>query len=162
MTLPLKQVQKFGLVGLTLVICFLVFSFLFRLETRTIPVKSTASSCVQLRSELERISCGGTVANDWGELAQYREANGRIGQATPGVSRVVFMGDSITFGWPGLGVKGHFVGVDEINRGVTGQVTAQMLLRFRQDVVDLHPQVVVILGGSNDIERVMPPRAAGH
>jgi lysophospholipase L1-like esterase len=153
----LRRATKFGLVGLAVVICILVISFRGKLETKTIPAKSTASSCVQLRAELERISCGGTVANDWGELAQYREANAQVGQATPGLPRVVFIGDSITFRWPDLGVKGHFEGMDVINRGIAGQLTAQMLLRFRQDVVDLHPRVVVILGGSNDIERVMPP-----
>lgn len=153
----MKPVSKVGLAGLAVLICILEISCGDKMETKSIPAKSSASACVQLRAELERMSCGGTVANDWGELAQYRDADAQIGQATPGLPRIVFIGDSITFGWPGLGAKGHFEGVDVFNRGITGQLTAQMLLRFRQDVVDLHPQVVVILGGSNDIERVMPP-----
>jgi lysophospholipase L1-like esterase len=153
----LKRIQEFGLVGPALIVCLLVVGFLVRFATRTIPTKSTMNSCVQLRTDLERLSCGGTVANDWGELAQYRNANAGVGPVIPGVSRVVFIGDSITFNWPGLGAKNHFPGMEVISRGIAGQLTAQMLLRFRQDVVDLQPRVVVILGGSNDIERVMPP-----
>jgi lysophospholipase L1-like esterase len=135
----------------------LVVAFVFRQEPRLVPAKSTTNSCIQLRADLEQLSCGGTVANDWGELAQYRGANAGVGPAIRGVPRIVFIGDSITFNWPGLATKDHFSGMEVISRGIAGQLTAQMLLRFRQDVIDLHPQVVVILGGSNDIERVMPP-----
>jgi acyl-CoA thioesterase I len=120
--------------------------------------RSTAGTCVQLRSELDRFSCPGTIAYDWGELTYFRDDDARIAEAAPSnLPRVVFIGDSITYGWPGLGPNGSFKNIAVVNRGITSQLTAQMLLRFRQDVIDLHPQVVVILGGSNDLEFLMPP-----
>jgi lysophospholipase L1-like esterase len=122
------------------------------------PAQNTANSCVQLRSEMDRLSCGGTVAYDWGELGVYREADLRQPAPSQGLSRVVFIGDSITFAWPDLEAPGRFPGLEGVNRGITGQVTAQMLLRFRQDVINLHPKIVVILAGTNDLSRVLPPR----
>lgn len=95
--------------------------------------------------------------NDWAFLAKYREADKALPPPAPGEARVVFMGDSITEGWgmkatataPGRGE--FFPGKPFINRGVSGQTTPQMLIRFRQDVIDLKPKVVVILAGTNDI-----------
>ena len=69
----------------------------------------------------------------------------------PDENRVVFMGDSITEGWHFTGPDGSFPGKPYINRGISGQTSPQMVLRFRQDVIDLHPKVVVILAGINDI-----------
>jgi len=138
-------------------ICTIALLFLWRGETRTIPVTSPVSPCVQLRAQMEQMSCSGTVAYDWGELAHYQQANSQIDQIKAGLPRVVFIGDSITLAWPELSTKGFSAGMDAVNRGITGQVTAQMLLRFRQDVVDLHPRVVVILGGSNDVAKKIPP-----
>lgn len=83
---------------------------------------------------------------DFANLARYRAANLQLGPATAG--RVVFMGDSITEGWK---LDGSFPGKPYINRGISGQTTSQILLRFRQDVIDLHPRVVIILAGTNDI-----------
>lgn len=89
-------------------------------------------------------------AQDWPNLARYREANAALGAPAPGVQRVVFMGDSITDSWaahfPTL-----FPGKPYVGRGISGQTTPQMLVRFRQDVIALHPAVVVILAGINDI-----------
>ncbi|WP_373057992.1 SGNH/GDSL hydrolase family protein [Gemmatimonas sp.] len=87
---------------------------------------------------------------DWANLARYRADNARVGVAQPGELRVVFMGNSITEGWaPHFAVM--FPGKPYIGRGISGQTTPQMLVRFRQDVVALAPAVVVILGGTNDI-----------
>lgn len=140
-----------------LTICIFTISFLLRPKTQTIPAQSAQNSCVQIRSDLERLSCPGTIANDWGELNLYRDANARLAPAASEPPRVVFIGDSLTLGWPALGATGHFAGFEVISRGITSQVTSQILLRFRQDVVDLHPRIVVILAGTNDLARVIPP-----
>src|ERR1700688_1056873 len=76
--------------------------------------------------------------NDYGELARYREANAALKPPAAGENRVVFFGDS-------------FPGKPYVNRGIGGQTTSQMLVRFRQDVIDLQPKAVVILAGTNDI-----------
>jgi lysophospholipase L1-like esterase len=88
---------------------------------------------------------------DFGWLARFKEANLKLDPPAPGENRVVFMGDSITEGWHFTGANGFFEGKPYINRGISGQTTPQMLVRFRQDVIDLHPKVVVILAGTNDI-----------
>ena len=85
---------------------------------------------------------------DWAWLDRYRVANGRLPPAASS-PRVVFIGDSITQGWFDM-MPGFFAG-ERVNRGIGGQTTPQMLLRFRQDVIDLHPAVVQIMGGTNDI-----------
>lgn len=88
---------------------------------------------------------------DWPELQRYRDANARLPAAVPGQPRVVFFGDSITEGWGREGSAAFFPGKGWLNRGISGQTTAQMLVRFPQDVLALKPQVVVILAGTNDI-----------
>jgi lysophospholipase L1-like esterase len=85
---------------------------------------------------------------DFGGFARYREANMSLAAPQPGEDRVVFMGDSITDGWK-LDVS--FPGKPYIDRGIGGQTTPQMLVRFREDVIGLKPKVVVILAGINDI-----------
>ena len=85
---------------------------------------------------------------DFGNLAHFRAANRRLGPPPPGTDRVVFMGDSITEGWH---LEQSFPGKPYVNRGISGQTSSQMLLRFRQDVIELHPKVVVILAGTNDL-----------
>jgi len=86
--------------------------------------------------------------DDYGQLARYREANEKLGPPGASEKRVVFFGDSITDIWH---LDQYFPGKPYINRGIGGQTTPQMLVRFRQDVIDLHPKVVVILAGTNDI-----------
>jgi lysophospholipase L1-like esterase len=83
---------------------------------------------------------------DWPNLAAYRSANATTGLPAKGETRVVFMGDSITEFW----TKSYW-NQTRINRGISGQTTPQMLLRFRPDVIALKPRVVVILAGTNDI-----------
>jgi lysophospholipase L1-like esterase len=85
--------------------------------------------------------------DDFGQLARYREANAAL--PPPGdENRVVFFGDSITDIWK---LADYFPGKPYVNRGIGGQTTPQMLVRFREDVIDLHPKVVVVLAGTNDI-----------
>jgi acyl-CoA thioesterase-1 len=85
---------------------------------------------------------------DWPQLARYRDADAALPPAAPGEQRVVFYGDSITDAW---NIADSFPGKPYVNRGISGQTTPQMLVRFQQDVVHLHPAVVVILAGTNDI-----------
>jgi lysophospholipase L1-like esterase len=91
-----------------------------------------------------------TATPDWPALARYREANAQIASPAAKENRVVFMGNSITEGWAPL-FPTLFAGKPYVGRGISGQTTPQMVLRFRQDVIALRPKVVVILGGTNDI-----------
>lgn len=101
-----------------------------------------------LRLDRYRASRVAIYTNDYGELAHYRTANATLKAAAPGENRVVFFGDSITENWR---IDQSFPGQPYINRGVGGQTTSQMLIRFRQDTIDIHPAAVVILAGTNDI-----------
>lgn len=91
-----------------------------------------------------------SYAQDWPNLNRFKDENTKLGLASPGENRVVFMGNSITEGW-GRICPDFFSGNLYINRGISGQTTPQMLVRFRADVIDLKPAVVVILAGTNDI-----------
>ena len=88
---------------------------------------------------------------DWPQLNRYREDNARLGPPKAGERRVVFYGDSITDNWGRQEGSTFFPGKPYVNRGISGQTTPQMLVRFRQDVIDLKPAAVVILAGTNDI-----------
>src|SRR5260370_37424404 len=90
---------------------------------------------------------------DFGQLARYREADAALAPAT-GEKRVVFLGDSITEYWK---LPNYFPGKPHINRVVDGQTTPWLRVRFRQDVIHLHPKVVVILAGSNGITSLTRP-----
>ncbi|WP_447904039.1 SGNH/GDSL hydrolase family protein [Stenotrophomonas geniculata] len=98
---------------------------------------------------------------DWPQLQHYRDANARLPAAVPGQPRVVFFGDSITEGWGKDGSAGFFPGKGWLNRGISGQTTAQMLVRFSQDALALKPHVVVILAGTNDIAGNTGPSTQG-
>jgi len=89
-----------------------------------------------------------TLRDDFGELDRYREANATLKPPAMGEKRVIFFGDSITDLWK---LDEYFRDKPYINRGIGGQTTPQMLVRFRQDVINLQPRVVVILAGTNDI-----------
>ena len=86
--------------------------------------------------------------DDYGQLARYREDNAELKPPAAGEGRVVFFGDSITESWK---LDESFPGKPYIARGIGGQTTSQMLVRFRQDVIDLQPKAVVMLAGTNDI-----------
>lgn len=92
--------------------------------------------------------------DDFGQLARYRQADAALAPPAAGEKRVVFLGDSITDYWK---LPDSFPGEPYINRGIDGQTTPEMLVRFRQDVIDLHPRVVVTLAGTNDIAGVTGP-----
>jgi len=99
----------------------------------------------------ERLACYAFVTSDFGRLSRYAEANRVLAPATPDEARVVFFGDSITDRWSQPQSGGFFPGRPYVNRGIGGQTTGQMLLRFRADVLALKPRVVVILAGTNDL-----------
>jgi lysophospholipase L1-like esterase len=99
----------------------------------------------------QRLDCLQSITYDYGALARYASANASLPPLAPGTARVVFFGDSITDNWDAAGFGGFFPGKPYVNRGISGQTTAQMLLRYRADVVDLNPAAVVILAGTNDI-----------
>jgi lysophospholipase L1-like esterase len=101
----------------------------------------------KLRSDLERSE---RILKDWANLGRYRGENAQVQPPKPGEERVVFMGDSITDAW-GRRYGKFFPDKPYINRGISGQTTPQMLIRFRPDVIALKPRAVVILAGTNDI-----------
>jgi lysophospholipase L1-like esterase len=92
--------------------------------------------------------------DDFGELKRYRDADSALAPPAANESLVVFLGDSITDYWK---LADYFPGKPYINRGIDGQTTPQMLVRFRQDVIDLHPKVLVVLAGTNDVAGVTGP-----
>lgn len=97
------------------------------------------------------------LMRDWGGLLHYGSDNTELPPPAAGESRVIFLGDEITEDW-GQGMSAPFFpGRPYLNRGVKGQTSSQMLLRFRQDVVELQPKVVVILAGMNDIAGINGP-----
>lgn len=89
-------------------------------------------------------------SDDWASLGRYRQANASLGDPGPDESRVVFYGNSITDAWAAY-FPTMFPGKPYVGRGISGQTTPQMHVRFRQDVIGLKPAVVVILAGTNDI-----------
>jgi len=91
---------------------------------------------------------GKMQAQDWANLNKFQIENATLKPLEHGQKRIVFMGDSITEGWPFLE---FFAGKPYVNRGISGQTTPQMLIRFRPDVIALNPAVVVLLAGINDI-----------
>jgi lysophospholipase L1-like esterase len=132
------------------------FSFCaIALSAQTPPVETpspqTACNPNDLQSAQTKIARLDAVLKDWPNLARYREANAKLTPPGKDESRVVFLGDSITDAWPQSSFGEFFPGKPYIGRGIGGQTTPQMLLRFRADVIDLAPKVVVILAGTNDI-----------
>jgi lysophospholipase L1-like esterase len=112
------------------------------------PAPAASGTPAELRREEWRRSRTSIYMNDFGELNRYRRANALVKSPAPGENRVVFFGDSITDIWR---LETYFPGKPYLNRGISGQTTAQMLVRFRQDVIALAPRAVVILAGTNDI-----------
>ena len=110
--------------------------------------QTPAQDCSELKTRLERAE---TKLNDWPALARYREDNKKVPAPAKHELRVVFMGDSITDSWDNPANGGFFPGKPYVNRGISGQTTPQMLIRFRRDVIELRPKVVVILAGTNDL-----------
>lgn len=109
------------------------------------PTATATPTYDELKARMERFEARLT---DWPNLKRYAEANSKVAPPVKGEDRVVFMGDSITDGWK---LEEYFAGKPYINRGIGGQTTPQMLVRFQPDVIALKPKVVVILAGTNDI-----------
>jgi len=116
-----------------------------RAQQSAAPVPAVVPAVSEQSQEIARMKA---QLEDWAQLGRYRAADLELPGTQEG--RVVFYGDSITDGWVENGGK-FFPGKPYVNRGISGQTTPQMLVRFRQDVVDLHPEAVVILAGTNDI-----------
>jgi len=102
----------------------------------------------------DRAQAVANQAADWGELAYYHQENVRLLAQPVEKGRVVFIGDAITEPW---NLEQFFPGKPYLNRGIPGQTTPQMLVRFFPDVINLHPAAVVIMGGINDIARNTGP-----
>lgn len=109
---------------------------------------ATIAACAETKAQLTRSE---NQLKDWPALGRYRDANSRVAAPARDEQRVVFMGDSITDSWDDPKYGGFFPGKSYIDRGISGQTTPQMLLRFRAEVIALKPKVVVILAGTNDI-----------
>jgi lysophospholipase L1-like esterase len=103
-------------------------------------------TCPDLAAALRGVTANDARLRDWPAMNRYREANHGVTNA-----EVVFMGDSITDNWQQPRFGGFFPGKAYVDRGISGQTTPQMLLRFRPDVINLRPKAVVILAGTNDI-----------
>jgi lysophospholipase L1-like esterase len=119
------------------------------------------SECTSAISALEeRVEAQRRLLRDWAGLIRYGSENTEIPRPKPSEDRVVFLGDEITENW-GQGAAQFFPGKPYYNRGIAGQTTPQMLVRFRQDVIKLNPKVVVVLAGSNDIASFVAPITQG-
>jgi len=130
-------------------ILFFVMTTVFSQTTTPGPTPSPSpSECVDVQTRLTQAE---TKLRDWPALSRYRDDNTKVVDPAKNEQRVVFMGDSITDSWDNPSNGGFFPGKPYINRGISGQTTPQMLIRFRRDVIELKPRVVVILAGTNDI-----------
>jgi lysophospholipase L1-like esterase len=115
-----------------------------------LPYPPSLTGCQRFAGE-ERVACLESLASDYGRLARYAPANAALAPRKRGERRVVFFGDSITDNWSKAGYGGFFPGKPYVNRGIGSHTTSQMLVRFRPDVLELDPDVVVFLAGTNDI-----------
>lgn len=109
------------------------------------PTQTAPETIESLKQQLDRLQ---NRMKDWPGLNRYKDANAKVPAPEKNENRVVFMGDSITDIWK---LAEYFPNKPFINRGISGQTTPQMLIRFRPDVIDLKPKAVVILAGTNDI-----------
>jgi len=115
------------------------------------PAITDVPSCPELATAMTSLINNDIRRRDWPNLTRYREQNRALPAPATAEARVVFMGDSITDAWPQPRFGTFFAGKPYVGRGISGQTTPQMLVRFRPDVIDLKPKVVVILAGTNDI-----------
>ncbi len=127
------------------------FAGLLLLVALSNPLGAQQPTMEQLETELDAYR---RVLLDWGGLTRYGSDNAEL---RPQAGRVVFLGDEITENWG----PEFFLGKPYLNRGITRQTAAQMLVRFRQDVISLQPAVVVIQAGTNDLASVMGPSTEG-
>src|SRR5436190_10455278 len=125
-----------------------LLAFLVITSNAQTPAPTSTDPCAEQKTRLDRAEAR---LKDWPQLARYHDDNTKVGVPAKTDQRVVFMGDSITDGWDGPKMGGFFPGKPYVDRGISGQTTPQMLIRFRPDVIDLKPKVVLILAGTNDL-----------
>jgi lysophospholipase L1-like esterase len=130
-----------------LLVSLLVIGQISRAQNTPVATAGPTKTIEQLTKENEQLL---RTKNDWPNFNRYRSANEKLGLPGEKEERVVFMGNSITDGWIRISPE-FFEGKSYIDRGISGQTTPQMLVRFRADVINLKPKVVLILGGTNDI-----------
>jgi lysophospholipase L1-like esterase len=131
------------------IVCFVIFLLsVASFAQQSVPSIPTSGSPGLDQYRTSRIAI---YTDDFGELKRYRDADAARVNAPAAHNRVVFIGDSITDYWK---LDDYFPGKIYINRGIDGQTTSQMLVRFRQDVIDLHPNVLIVLAGTNDVAGV--------
>jgi lysophospholipase L1-like esterase len=130
--------------------------------TQTGAAGSAPADCAELPVMTERLAKADKILHDWPNLARYAEANAALAAPAKFELRVVFMGDSITDAWVSPQYGGFFPGKAYVDRGISGQTTPQMLIRFRPDVIALQPKAVVILAGTNDIAGNTGPMTLGE
>ena len=112
---------------------------------------SAPAGCPEMAAALQTMMRNDARLRDWAQLSRYRDANRTLPPGSAEAPRVVFMGDSITDSWQQPEYGDFFTNPRYVDRGISGQTTPQMLVRFRPDVIDLDAKVVVILAGTNDI-----------
>ena len=141
--------KKLNITKLTgcLMLAFLLLGVYSQAQNAQTNNATPAKTVEQLTKENEHLL---RTEKDWPNFSRYRNANEKLGLPATKENRVVFMGNSITDVWINISPE-FFEGKSYIDRGISGQTTPQMLVRFRADVINLHPKVVLILGGTNDI-----------
>src|SRR4029077_4477105 len=133
------------------VLALLASSTFLRAQAPAEPQAKPACDCPELADAKARMEAQQKRLKERADLARYREANAKLAAPAKDERRVVLMGDSITDMWVQPRFGAFFPGKPYVGRGISGQTTPQMLLRFRADVMALQPKVVVILAGTNDI-----------
>ena len=148
------------------VVCMTALLFHAGVATAQAPTQPDAekphADCEELPGVAAKLANDEKTLQDWPNLARYREANASVQPPANDEKRVVFMGDSITDVWVQPQFGGFFPGKPYTDRGISGQTTPQMLIRFRADVIALHPKVVVILAGTNDLAGNTGPMTAAQ
>jgi lysophospholipase L1-like esterase len=129
-------------------LCLVVAAAAITSAQTATPTPSPVDPCAEVMTRATRAE---TRLRDWPALARYRDANATVTLPAKDENRVVFMGDSITDSWDDPKYGGFFPGKPYIDRGISGQTTPQMLVRFRADVIALKPRLVLILAGTNDL-----------
>lgn len=146
----------------SLVVAFGVAAAMANAQAPSAAQTNSAAECAEMPAVAAKLERADKILRDWPNLARYAEANIQLTEPAKSEQRVVFMGDSITDAWVSPEYGGFFPGKSYIDRGISGQTTPQMLIRFRPDVIALRPKVVVILAGTNDLAGNTGPMTPGQ